>query len=653
MAIALSPWSLPRLASCRPACPTRPARAAGLRPADHRLRPERQGRARPLPAGAAPVVTFDQIPQLVLDATTAAEDRTFWDERGLRPRRDRRRPSPRSVRAAASAAPRPSPSSSSAPDCCPRTCSRPAPTATCARPRRSSSRALTDAFPGEAGKQRIITAYLNQIFYGHNAYGIAAAARGLLRRRRLAKLTPAQAALLAGLPQVADDARPVSLRRARTTKGRLVVPPTASAVVRRNWILPAWPRRPLDHADPSELAGRADGARRPGRRPAATCPGRPVHLAGPTPARSDPRAATSTSRPAATGSSPRSTGAPSSSPRSGSAAGRHRARTCRAQARPTLLTRSRSRRGRPALDQRPARQGPPQRRAGGARLPDRRRAGLRRQRRATTATTSPAPVRAQVRRRGRRLPPAGLGLEADPLRNRVRAHACSRPAASCWTSRPSSTAARTGPRATPTSWSAARCSSARRSSTRSTSRRSGRLSGSATSAVADTAEAMGIRFAGGKKAILQAGLAGALGTVEVTPARPGRAYGTFGNGGVARAAADDPRGPRADGKVVWAPASRGRASGLAADRLPHHRHPRRQHRSAQNTIWAGSSSCATARTAAPPGGGQDRHDQRRPRPRARTASCPPTDRRRRPGRRRLDGQQRPLVSRATRTPRPR
>ena len=32
---------------------------------------------------------------------------------------------------------------------------------------------LTDAFPGESGKQRIITAYLNEIFYGHGAYGIA------------------------------------------------------------------------------------------------------------------------------------------------------------------------------------------------------------------------------------------------------------------------------------------------------------------------------------------------------------------------------------------------------------------------------------------------------------------------------------------------
>ena len=36
---------------------------------------------------------------------------------------------------------------------------------------------LSDSFPGEAGKDRVITAYLNEIFYGHGAYGVAAAAR--------------------------------------------------------------------------------------------------------------------------------------------------------------------------------------------------------------------------------------------------------------------------------------------------------------------------------------------------------------------------------------------------------------------------------------------------------------------------------------------
>ena len=50
-------------------------------------------------------------------------------------------------------------------------------------------------------EQQIITAYLNEIYYGHRAYGIAAAASVYFGVQDLAELTPAQAALLAGLPK--------------------------------------------------------------------------------------------------------------------------------------------------------------------------------------------------------------------------------------------------------------------------------------------------------------------------------------------------------------------------------------------------------------------------------------------------------------------
>ena len=36
---------------------------------------------------------------------------------------------------------------------------------------------VTEAYPGEAGKQKIITAYLNQNYYGNGSYGILAAAK--------------------------------------------------------------------------------------------------------------------------------------------------------------------------------------------------------------------------------------------------------------------------------------------------------------------------------------------------------------------------------------------------------------------------------------------------------------------------------------------
>ena len=146
------------------------------------------------------VVAFGEVPRLVLDATTTAEDRTFWENSGI------------DVTAVISAV---------------------AETASGERERGAStitqqlvrarllpedvvasgsdrylrkikeiiqSLRLRDTFPGEEGKQRVITAYLNEIFYGRGAYGIAAAA-SIYFGLSLDELTIAQAALLAGLPK--------------------------------------------------------------------------------------------------------------------------------------------------------------------------------------------------------------------------------------------------------------------------------------------------------------------------------------------------------------------------------------------------------------------------------------------------------------------
>ena len=66
------------------------------------------------------VVSYPEIPKLVLDAATTAEDRTFWTNEGIDPARSSR-PSPRTPPARAIAARRRSPSSSSGRDSCPRT----------------------------------------------------------------------------------------------------------------------------------------------------------------------------------------------------------------------------------------------------------------------------------------------------------------------------------------------------------------------------------------------------------------------------------------------------------------------------------------------------------------------------------------------------
>ena len=95
---------------------------------------------------------------------------------------------------------------------------------------------VSESFPGEQGKDRIITAYLNEIFYGHGAYGVAAAAWIYFGVSDLAELTPAQAALLAGLPKSPSTLDPYRFA-VKDDKGRLVVPSDAPPVVRRDWIL--------------------------------------------------------------------------------------------------------------------------------------------------------------------------------------------------------------------------------------------------------------------------------------------------------------------------------------------------------------------------------------------------------------------------------
>ena len=108
---------------------------------------------------------------------------------------------------------------------------------------------LTQAFPGEDGKKAIITAYLNEIFYGQ-AYGIAAAA-DVYFGKGLDELTVSEAALLAAIPQqpVAYDLYKAAKKGKKDKKGKrpLVVPSCGSApasdcidppvIVRRNFIL--------------------------------------------------------------------------------------------------------------------------------------------------------------------------------------------------------------------------------------------------------------------------------------------------------------------------------------------------------------------------------------------------------------------------------
>jgi membrane peptidoglycan carboxypeptidase len=164
------------------------------------------------------VVTFDEIPPVLVDATTAVEDKTFWDNSGF---------DPLGIVAAGFDALRGQ--------------ARGASTITqqlvrqrllsvdgSAQTQVSAERKvreivqsirLTQAFPGEEGKQRIMAAYLNQNYYGNESYGVMAAAKSYFGVE-LGELTLAQAAILAA---------PVGRRRRRTTRGRT---PSRSASTR-------------------------------------------------------------------------------------------------------------------------------------------------------------------------------------------------------------------------------------------------------------------------------------------------------------------------------------------------------------------------------------------------------------------------------------
>src|SRR6476619_7485368 len=182
------------------------------------------------------VLAFDAVPKTILDATTSAEDRTFWQNAGV--------DVPALVSAVAENA-------SGASDRGASTITQQLvrarllpPDATAAGADRyirkakeliQSSR-VTDRFPGEAGKQQIISAYLNQIFYGHDAYAIAAAADIYFGVTDLTTLSPAQAALLAVLPKSPSTLDPYRYAHA-DDQGRLIVPPDSPPVVRRNYIL--------------------------------------------------------------------------------------------------------------------------------------------------------------------------------------------------------------------------------------------------------------------------------------------------------------------------------------------------------------------------------------------------------------------------------
>ena len=444
--------------------------------------------------------------------------------------------------------------------------------------------------------------------------------------------------------EVALDARSVPLRGAgRRRQARRPAGLAAGRPPRLH------PREPLDLALDEPLRAAAPRsprrAGRPRRRPAALVPRAALHVAGPAAARGDPRRRCAADRDrrlpghhvaqlghAGAGGALAQRRGPRPEPQE-----RRRRADARAPEDPVQ---------RPALDQRPPGQGPPQRVARGARLQDRRCHRLRRAAPATTRRASPRrkfEPKYDVAGDGERQPgsawkpilyasafdtgaltPGSLLLdittEFDQRQN--------------WAPRDADQLDR-GPVLVRKALQYSLNVPAIRA-----------LQRVGNEAVADRAEAMGIRFKGGKEAFLQSGLAGAIGTVEVRPLDLTAAYGAIANWGQAipprmilevRDAGGQRRSTRRrDPKPVQTVSSQ--AASLVTSILAG------QHRTAPEPDLGGRArDPQRPERRASAGGGQDRHGARCARPRHLRLS-------RRPGGpvatgprgRDLDGQQRSL-----------
>ncbi len=180
-------------------------------------------------------VSYAQIPPVMIDATTSIEDKTFWTNAGFDPLGI--------VSAAIDTLQGQERGASTITQQLVR--DRLLDPALVANPNLKVERKikeiiqsirLTEAFPGTQGKEQIMRDYLNSNFYGNNSYGIKAAAESYFGLTDLSKMTLAEAAILAGIPQSPTDYDLVR-NAVKQKNGELVVPATAPIVQRRNYIL--------------------------------------------------------------------------------------------------------------------------------------------------------------------------------------------------------------------------------------------------------------------------------------------------------------------------------------------------------------------------------------------------------------------------------
>jgi membrane peptidoglycan carboxypeptidase len=191
-------------------------------------------------------IPYTQIPKVMIDAQVAAEDRTFWtnpcvDLRGIVRAFVQNVSAGRQISGASTICQQLIRMRLFSPDIL-------------ADPRRQVERKLKEAilalrlgerYPGRAGKEKLLAMYLNQVYYGNNAYGIWAAAhayfnKDITKADAANKLTVAEAALLAGLvrsPSALDPTKVAVTEKDAKGKTTLVVPANSDAVRVQGFVL--------------------------------------------------------------------------------------------------------------------------------------------------------------------------------------------------------------------------------------------------------------------------------------------------------------------------------------------------------------------------------------------------------------------------------
>src|SRR2546423_562382 len=139
------------------------------------------------------VVSYDEIPQVLIDATVAAEDKSFWSNPGV--------DMLGIVRAVFADVTGRGSGQGGASTITQQLVKRRIVGDEVSLKRKIREAILAIEVTNTYSKHQILELYFNQIYYGQQAYGVKAAAQTYFGKSDLSKLTLAEAALLAGLPQ--------------------------------------------------------------------------------------------------------------------------------------------------------------------------------------------------------------------------------------------------------------------------------------------------------------------------------------------------------------------------------------------------------------------------------------------------------------------